>query len=41
MPRGITLTELAEKVSRSKSSVSHTLAIVERKLAETALETPT
>ncbi len=40
VPRGITLTQLAEKVSRSKSSVSHTLAIVERKLAETALGTP-
>jgi len=38
VPRRITLTRLAEKVLRSKSSVSHTLAIVERKLAETALE---
>jgi hypothetical protein len=36
VPRRITLTRLAEKVSRSKSSVSTTLATVERKLAESA-----
>jgi len=36
VPRRITLTQLAEKVSRNKSSVSRTLAIVERKLAELA-----
>jgi predicted DNA binding protein len=34
VPRRITLTELAAKVSRSKSSVSLTLATVERKIAE-------
>jgi hypothetical protein len=36
VPRRITLGGLAKKLSRSKSSVSETLAIVERKLAETA-----
>jgi HTH DNA binding domain len=36
VPRRITLTGLATKLSRSKSSVSETLAVVERKLAETA-----
>jgi len=36
VPRRITLTALARKVSRSKSSVSRALAIVERKLAESA-----
>jgi predicted DNA binding protein len=36
VPRRITLTQLARKVSRSKSSVSHLLAVVERKLAESA-----
>jgi len=36
VPRRITLTQLAERVSRSKSSVSRTLAVVERKLAENA-----
>jgi HTH DNA binding domain len=39
VPRRITLTELATKVSRSKSSVSHTLAVVERSLAEFAQRT--
>lgn len=34
VPRRITLTQLAVLVSRSKSSVSETLAVVERKLAE-------
>jgi predicted DNA binding protein len=32
VPRRITLTELSEKVARSKSSVSRTLAVVEQKL---------
>jgi hypothetical protein len=36
VPRRITLTKLAENVSRSKSSVSRTLAVVEQKLAELA-----
>jgi predicted DNA binding protein len=36
VPRRITLTQLAHKVSRNKSSVSTTLATVERKLAEFA-----
>lgn len=36
VPRKITLTQLAELLSRSKSSVSETLAVVERKLAESA-----
>jgi predicted DNA binding protein len=37
VPRRITLTQLADKVSRNKSSVSTTLATVERKLAEFAV----
>jgi predicted DNA binding protein len=36
VPRRITLTQLAKKVSRSKSSVSHLLAVVEQKLARSA-----
>jgi predicted DNA binding protein len=36
VPRRISLSGLAKKLSRSKSSVSETLAVVERKLAETA-----
>ena len=36
VPRRITLTQLAQKLSRSKSTVSETLAVVERKLAEAA-----
>lgn len=36
VPRRISLTRLAEKLSRSKSTISETLAVVERKLAETA-----
>jgi HTH DNA binding domain len=36
VPRRITLTALAKKVSRSKSSVSRALAVVERKFAESA-----
>jgi len=37
VPRRVTLTELAERLGRSKSSVSESLAIIERKLIETAL----
>jgi hypothetical protein len=37
VPRRISLTRLAEKVSRSKSSVSEMLAVVERKLAHSAI----
>jgi predicted DNA binding protein len=40
VPRRITLTRLAERVSRTKSSVSTTLAVVERKLAEQFAGTP-
>lgn len=36
VPRRISLTQLAERVSRSKSSVSEKLAVVERKLAHSA-----
>jgi predicted DNA binding protein len=36
VPRRISLTRLAERVSRSKSSVSEMLAVVERKLAHSA-----
>jgi predicted DNA binding protein len=36
VPRRVTLTQLAEKVSRNKSSVSKTLTRVERRLAEFA-----
>ncbi len=36
VPRRITLTGLAQKVSRSKSTVSQTLAVVEEKLVEAA-----
>jgi hypothetical protein len=39
VPRRITLTRLSQKLSRSKSTVSETLAIVERKLAETVAGT--
>jgi predicted DNA binding protein len=37
VPRRITLTELAAQLGRSKSSVSVTLALVERKLAQAAI----
>jgi hypothetical protein len=37
VPRGITLTDLARKLDRSKSSVSESIAIIERKLLETVL----
>jgi hypothetical protein len=38
VPRRTTLTALSKQISRSKSSVSRTLAVVERKLAETAFQ---
>ena len=37
VPRGITLTELARRLGRSKSSISESIAVIERKLLETAL----
>jgi hypothetical protein len=37
VPRGITLTDLARRLDRSKSAVSEAIAIIERKLLETAL----
>ncbi len=37
VPRGITLTELARKLDRSKSSVSEGIAVIEKKLVESAL----
>lgn len=37
VPRKITLTDLAKKVNRSKSSVSEAIALIEQKLLETAL----
>jgi len=37
VPRGITLTNLAKRMGRSKSSVSETIAVIERKLLETAM----
>jgi predicted DNA binding protein len=40
VPRGITLTELARRVNRSKSSVSEAIAIIEKKLLESALGPP-
>jgi len=39
VPRGITLTELARRLHRSKSSVSEGIALVEKKLLESALRT--
>ncbi len=41
VPRGITLTALARKLQRSKSSISEALALIEQKLFETALRPPT
>lgn len=38
VPRGITLTDLASRLGRSKSSVSEALAHIERKLLEGSLE---
>jgi predicted DNA binding protein len=37
VPRGITLTELARRLDRRKSGISEAIAIVERKLLESAL----
>lgn len=37
VPRGITLTALARKLERSKSSTSESLALIEKKLFETVL----
>jgi predicted DNA binding protein len=37
VPRGITLTDLARKLDRSKSAVSEALAIIEQKLLESVL----
>jgi hypothetical protein len=41
VPRGITLTELARKLNRSKSSVSESIALIEKKLLESVLRPPT
>jgi len=40
VPRGITLTELARRLERSKSSISEAIAIIEKKLLESAFQTP-
>jgi plasmid maintenance system antidote protein VapI len=40
VPRGITLTNLAKKLQRSKSSISESIAIIEQKLLETAVRPP-
>ena len=40
VPRGITLTALARKLQRSKSSISESLALIEKKLFETVLRPP-
>jgi hypothetical protein len=37
VPRGITLTALAKKLGRSKSGISESIAIIERKLLESAM----
>lgn len=37
VPRGITLTDLARRLDRSKSAVSEAIAIIEKKLLESAL----
>lgn len=41
VPRGITLTELARQLDRSKSAVSEAIAIIEQKLLESALRPTT
>lgn len=41
VPRGITLTDLARALGRSKSSVSEALALIEKKLLESALRPTT
>jgi hypothetical protein len=38
VPRGITLTALARKLNRSKSGVSESIALIEKKLFETVLQ---
>ena len=40
VPRGITLTALARKLNRSKSSVSEGIALIEQKLLESAMRPP-
>jgi len=40
VPRGITLTELARKLNRSKSSISESIAVIEQKLLEIAMRPP-
>ena len=37
VPRGVTLTELARRLGRSKSGISEAIAIIEKKLLESAL----
>jgi DNA binding protein with HTH domain len=37
VPRGITLTDLARRLDRSKSAISEAIAVIERKLLESAL----
>jgi predicted DNA binding protein len=41
VPRGITLTDLAKRLGRSKSSISESLAHIEKKLLESALQPST
>jgi predicted DNA binding protein len=41
VPRGITLTDLAARLDRSKSAVSESIAIIERKLLESAMRSTT
>ncbi len=41
VPRGITLTALARKLNRSKSGISESIALIEKKLFETALRPET
>ncbi|MCI4366322.1 MAG: helix-turn-helix domain-containing protein [Thermoplasmata archaeon] len=38
VPRGITLTDLAKKLDRSKSGISESIALIEKKLVETILK---
>jgi HTH DNA binding domain len=40
VPRGITLTDLARQLNRSKSGISEALALIEKKLLEAALRAP-
>ncbi len=41
VPRGITLTALARKLNRSKSGISESIALIEKKLFETVLQPET